>query len=110
MMNCQWNLLQVQAAKQFTLLFRISRPFSADRAGFQLTWTDIVSACRLGTAGAGNQGAIRAPQRDDVSVGRRCPFVEPPRRGFVQMPEDHLADLAARPPPLAARDAVFGVH
>src|SRR3954463_10091771 len=34
-------------------------------------------------------------------------FVEPPRRGFVQVPEDHLADLAARSPLLAARDAVF---
>ena len=38
--------------------------------------------------------------------GRRCPLVEPPRWGLVQVPEDHLADLAARSPPLAARDAV----
>jgi len=68
---------------------------------------DAASACRLGEAvGAGDQGTVRSPQRDDVSVGRRCPFVEPPRRGFVQVPEDHPADLAARPPPLAARDAV----
>src|SRR3954465_13200907 len=69
---------------------------------------DAASACRLGEAvGAGDQGAVRSPQRDDISVGRRCPFVEPPRRGFIQVPEDHLADLAARSPPLAARDAVF---
>jgi hypothetical protein len=69
---------------------------------------DAASACRLGEAvGAGDQGAVRAPQRDDVSGDRRCPLVEPPRRGFVRVPEDHLADLAARSPPLAARDAVF---
>ncbi len=66
------------------------------------------SACRLGEAvGGGDQGAVRSPQRDDVSGDRRCPLVEPPRRGFVRVPEDHLADLAARSPPLAARDAVF---
>src|SRR4051795_1315674 len=69
---------------------------------------DAASACRLGEAvGAGDQGTVRSPQRDDVSIGRRCPLVEPPRRGFVQVPEDHLADLAARSPPFAARDAVF---
>src|SRR5688500_16010940 len=68
---------------------------------------DSASACRLREAvGAGDQGAVRAPQRDDVSGGRRCPLVEPPRWGLVQVPEDHLADLAARSPPLAARDAV----
>src|SRR3954469_4796611 len=69
---------------------------------------DAASACRLDEAvGAGDQGAVRSPQRDDVSGSRRCPLVEPPRRGFVRVPEDHLADLAARSPPLAARDAVF---
>src|SRR4051794_12706567 len=66
------------------------------------------SACRLGkTVGAGDQGTVRAPQRNDVSGSRRRPLVEPPRCGLVQMPEDHLADLAARSPALAARDAVF---
>src|SRR4051812_9360702 len=50
---------------------------------------------------------VLAPKADrTVSGGRRCPLVEPPRWGLVQVPEDHLADLAARSPPLAARDAV----
>jgi hypothetical protein len=69
---------------------------------------DLALACRLrGAVGAGDQGAIWSPQRDDVSVGRRCPLIEPSRWGLVQVPEDYLADLAARAPPLAARDAVF---
>jgi hypothetical protein len=69
---------------------------------------DAASVCRLREAvGAGDQSAVRVPQRDDVPGGRRRPFVEPARRGFVQVPEDHLADLAARSPPFAACDAVF---
>ena len=62
---------------------------------------DAASACRLGEAvGGGDQGAVRSPQRDNVSVGRRCSFVEPPRQGFVQMPEDHLRILLPGPRPL----------
>src|SRR5688572_12244211 len=68
---------------------------------------DAASACRPREAvGAGDQGAIRAPQRDDVSGGRRCPLVESLRWGLVQVPADDLAELAAGSPPLAARDAV----
>jgi hypothetical protein len=66
------------------------------------------SVCRLREAvGAGDQGAVRSPQRDNVSGTRPCPLVEPPRRGFVQVPEGHPADLAARSPHLAPGDAVF---
>ena len=62
---------------------------------------DAASACRLGKAvGGDDQGTVRSPQRDDVSVGWRCPLVEPPRRGFVQVPEDHLAVLRPGPRPL----------
>jgi hypothetical protein len=69
---------------------------------------DAASVCRLREAvGAGDQSAVGSPQRDDVPRGRRCPFVEPPRWGLVQVPEDHPADLAAQSLPLAGRDAVF---
>src|SRR3954469_11882520 len=96
--NCAASADPVQAIRQ---------PVDFRMAGYANGSGDAASACRLGEAvGGGDQGTVRASQRDDVSGGRRCPLVEPPRWGLVQVPEDHLADLAARSPPLAARDAV----
>src|SRR3954465_6437684 len=96
--NCAASADPVQAIRQ---------PVDFRMAGYANGSGDAASACRLGEAvGGGDQGTVRASQRDDISGGRRCPLVEPPRWGLVQVPEDHLADLAARSPPLTARDAV----
>jgi len=52
-------LLQIQAAIQFTLPFRISFPFSADPVEFQLTRTDTVGI-QVNVVGGTGLGALLA--------------------------------------------------